>query len=101
MSINFQGDVGAPNLVPNIAHYDYGEVHSSPWVQYEPYYWFTRYPKETTKVWNLVYLFTPTSWMWTFLSIFSIVLVMSSFTLVYEKLEIGTMTEEIILFPYR
>ena len=63
--------------------------------------WFTRYPKETTKVWNLVYLFTPTSWMWTFISIFSIVFVMSSFTVVYKKLEIGTMTEEIILFPYR
>ena len=96
-----QGDVGAPNLMAHIYFLDRKELNSMPWVQYEPYYWFTRYPQETTKVWNLVYLFTPTSWMWTFISIFSVVLVMSCFTLVYKTLGIAARTEEIILFPYR
>ena len=35
--------------------------------KYEPYYYYTRYPAETTKMWNLVNLFTTQSWMWTFL----------------------------------
>ena len=35
--------------------------------KYEPYYYYTRYPAETTKLWNLVNLFTTESWMWTFL----------------------------------
>ena len=96
-----QGDVGAPSLMAHIYYLYRKELNSMPLVQNEPYYWFTRYPKETTKVWNLVYLFTPTSWMWTFMSIFSVVLVMSSFTLVYKKLGMSTMTEEIILFPHR
>ena len=101
MSINFQGDVGAPNLVPNIAHYDYGEVHSSPWVQYEPYYWFTRYPEEKSKVWNLLNLFSPSSWIFIFISILSVVFFISLSTLFYKKAGVRTLTEEIILFPYR
>ena len=38
-------------------------AHFLPAVGYRPMYWWTRYPQETTKMWNLIYLFTPTSWM--------------------------------------
>ena len=65
-------------------------------------YFFTRYPLETTKFWNLVYLFTPEAWMWTFISILTIILVLYLARILSEKLGLsGDSTEEIILFPFR
>ena len=72
-----------------------------PWV-YGHEYLFTRYPLETTKFWNLVYLFTPEAWMWTFISILTIILVLYLARILSEKLGLsGDSTEEIILFPFR
>ena len=77
------------------------ELHCVPSV-YGHEYFFTRYPLETTKFWNIIYLFTPESWMWTFLSIFTIVLVLFLARTLSVKLGLsGDSTEEIILFPFR
>ena len=65
-------------------------------------YFFTRYPQEKTKFWNIIYLFTPKAWMWTFLSIFSIILVLFLARTLAVKLGLSAdSTEEIILFPFR
>ena len=72
-----------------------------PAVNYQPQYWWTRYPLETTKMWNLIYLFTPTSWMWTFLSIASIVITLKIFSMIRTRLGLNLVSEEITLFPFR
>ena len=76
-------------------------AHFLPAVGYQPKYWWIRYPLETTKMWNLIYLFTPTSWMWTFLSIASIVTTLKIFSMVGTKLGLNLLSEEITLFPFR
>ena len=74
-------------------------AHALPSVMYQPFYWWTRYPLETTKMWNLIYLFTPSSWMWTFLSIASIVITLKIFSTVETRLGLNSISEEITLFP--
>ena len=65
-------------------------------------YFFTRYPLEKTKFWNIIYLLTPEAWMWTFLTIFTIVLVLYLARTLSVKMGLsGDSTEEIILFPFR
>ena len=65
-------------------------------------YFFTRYPLETTKFWNIIYLFTPEAWMWTFITIFTIILVLYLATTLSVKLGLSAdSTDEIILFPFR
>ena len=71
-------------------------------VVYGHEYFFTRYPLETTKFWNIIYLFTPESWMWTFISILTIILVLYLARKIAVKLGLSEdSTEEIILFPLR
>ena len=76
-------------------------VHFLPSVIFLPKYFWTKYPDETTKMWNLLYLFTPTSWMWTFLSIASIVIALKIFSMIGTRLGLNLLTEEITLFPFR
>ena len=76
-------------------------AHALPAVKYQPRYFFTRYPLETTKMWNLIYLFTPDSWMWTFLSIASIVIAFKIFSIIGTRLGLNLLTEEITLVPFR
>ena len=76
-------------------------AHALPAVKYQPRYFFTRYPLETTKMWNLIYLFTPTCWMWTFLSIASIVISLKIFNMIGTRLGLNLLSEEITLYPFR
>ena len=76
-------------------------AHFLPSVSYQPTYWWTRYPQATTKMWNLIYLFTPTSWMWTFLSISSIVVSLKIFSMIGTRIGFNLISEEITLFPLR
>ena len=69
---------------------------------YIPSYWWSKYPGQRSPVWNLVNLFTPTLWMFTFLSILSV----SIFFLVSARIGasyfgVQTFREEIILTPFR
>ena len=70
-------------------------------VYYNPYYFFTRYPKETTKVWNLLKLLTPASWIWTFTAIISIIIMLKCFTVVGTYLGCNTSVQDITLVPFR
>ena len=76
-------------------------AHFLPAVSYRAQYFWTRYPLEKTKMWNLIYLFTPSSWMWTFLSIASIVITFKIFSIIGTRLGLNLLTEEITLFPFR
>ena len=75
-------------------------AHFLPAVRFQPMYWWTRYPHETTKMWNLIYLFTPVSWTWTFLSIASIVISLKIASMIGERLGIILVLKEITLFPF-
>ena len=82
----------------------YGDDSNIRWVPYVygQEYFFSRYPLEKTKFWNLIYLFTPESWMWTFISILTIILVLYLARKIAVKLGLSEdSTEEIILFPLR
>ena len=76
-------------------------VHCMPFTfGYE--YFFTRYPRETTKFWNIIYLFTPESWMWTFISIPMIIFSLYLARTLSVKIGLsGDSTEEIVLIPFR
>ena len=65
-------------------------------------YFFTRYPREITKMWNLIYLFTPGSWMWTLISMVSILISFFISRAVGRKCGLGAnSSEELVLFPFR
>ena len=69
---------------------------------YSPEYWWSKYPEKRSPAWNLVNLFTPTLWMFTFISIISV----SMFFLVSARIGasyfgLQTFREEIILSPFR
>ena len=52
-----------------------------PAVIYKQVYFITRFPDETTKIWNLTKLLTPTAWIWTFSAIVLTVVALKCFTL--------------------
>ena len=70
-------------------------------VSFQHLYWWTRYPKETTKFWNLTNLFHPEAWMWTFLTfiLFSVALKFAS--VLGSKIGLNIGTEEMALIPFR
>ena len=72
-----------------------------PAVNYFPVYFFSRYPQETTKMWNLLKLLTPTCWFCTFSSIISIIIMLKLFTLVGKFLRCNTSVQDITLVPFR
>ena len=70
-----------------------------PAIEYNPYYWWSRYPPKRTKILNLTELLSPISWMLTFVSMFTIVVSLKLFTFVGTRLGLDTFTEETSL-PY-
>ena len=72
-----------------------------PGVTYEPLYFFTRYPEEKTKLWNLKNLLTPASWFAYFITIFIVILCLKLCCFVGRTLGLNSVTEEIALVPFR
>ena len=72
-----------------------------PAVAYYPLYFFSRYPQETTKLFNLKNLLTPTSWFTYLITIICIILSLKLSVYVGRNLGLNTVTEEIILVPFR
>ena len=68
---------------------------------YQPLYFFTRYPLETTKLWNLVNLLAPTSWIWTFSAIISIIIMLKVLTIIGSYLGCETSFQDVTLVPLR
>ena len=72
-----------------------------PALAYLPYYFFSRYPLETTKLWNLKNLLTPVSWFTYFITIISVIISLKLSCYVGRKLGLNLVTEEIALVPFR
>ena len=70
-------------------------------VTYTPNYFFSRYPFEKTKLWNLKNLLTPTSWLAYLITILIVIICFKLFSYISRKLGLNTVTEEIPLVPFR
>ena len=70
-------------------------------VAYLPYYFFSRYPLEKTRLWNLRNLLTPTSWFAYLITILIVTICFKLFSYIGRKLGLNTVTEEIPLIPFR
>ena len=70
-------------------------------ISYQPFYFFSRYPQETTKLWNLLKLLTPTSWILSFAAIISSVIMLKFLTLVGTYLGCDTSVQDVTLVPFR
>ena len=70
-------------------------------VSYDPYYFFSRYPLEKTKLWNLKNLLTPMSWFAYFITIISVIISLKLSCYIGRKLGLNMVTEEIALVPFR
>ena len=80
---------------------DHKVGHCPPPKDYVPWYWWTRYPPEISKFWNLTRLFSPESWMWTFLTFLLIAITFKFATLVGGHLGMRSGSEEVPLIPFR
>ena len=77
-------------------------VNCAPFVAYIPNYFFSRYPRQVSKLWNLLGLFTPAAWLLSFISFISVVLVLKISAVVGTKyFELKTITKEMVLNPFR
>ena len=70
-------------------------------ITYYPLHFFSRYPQEATKLWNLKNLLTPTSWFAYYITITTVTICFKLFSYIGRKLGLNTVTEEIPLVPFR
>ena len=82
-------------------HYSYKLSHCLPASCYSPSYFFSRYPLEITKLWNLKHLLSPTSWFAYFITIVIVIISLKLSCYVGKRLGLSTITEEIALVPFR
>ena len=68
---------------------------------YLPSYWWTKYPKETSKFWNLLKLLSPEAWMWTFLTFILITVTLRFASCIGNYIGINVGSEEVALIPFR
>ena len=90
--------------MPGMFAFTYGRSKVAlcpPAVSYYPYYFFSRYPLTTTKLWNLKNLLTPDSWFAYFITIISVILSLKLSCYVGRKLGLNIVSEEIALVPFR
>ena len=78
-----------------------GPLHCPPAHIYGPEYFFTRYPLETSKLFNLKNLLTPGSWFAYFITIIFVIISLKLSCYIGVRLGLNTVTEEIALVPFR
>ena len=66
-----------------------------------PWYIFTRYPPELSKMTTLMRIFTPLVWFLVFLSILTLVALFKFGAYIGRKYGLRTANEEIALYPLR
>ena len=90
-------------LVPNfLCTYDRSKVALCPHtVSFGPMYWWTQYPQETTKYFNLINLFHPEAWMWTFLTFILVTVTLKFASVLGSKIGVNVGSEEVALIPLR
>ena len=76
-------------------------VHCPPPIMFGPEYFFSRYPLETSRLFNLKNLLTPGSWFVYFITIISVIISLKLSCHIGVKLGLNTITEEIALVPFR
>ena len=82
--------------------YDSSKVGLCPHaVSYEPFKWWTRYPQETTKYWNLTNLFHPEAWMWTFLTFILVTVILKFVSVLGSRIGLSVGSDEVALVPFR
>ena len=72
-----------------------------PAIIYAPEYFFSRYPREKSKLLNLKNLLTPGSWFAYFITIIFVIISLKLSCYVGVRLGLNTVTEEIALVPFR
>ena len=70
-------------------------------VVYLPSFFYSRYPLEKTRLWNLKNLLTPTSWFAYLITILIVTICFKLFTYIGGKLGLNTVNAEIPLVPFR
>ena len=76
-------------------------AHCPPAIVYGPEYFFSRYPLEKSKLFNLKNLLTPGSWFAYFITIIFVIISLKLSCYVGVRLGLNTVTEEIALVPFR
>ena len=76
-------------------------VFCAPATSYGREYFFTRYPLETSKLFNLKNLLTPGSWFAYFITIIFVIISLKLSCYIGVRLGLNTVTEEIALVPFR
>ena len=80
---------------------DHKVGHCPPPIEYVPWYWWTRYPPEISKFWNLTNLLHPEAWMWTFLSFILITVTLKLASVLGTKMGLNIGSDEVALIPFR
>ena len=70
-------------------------------VDYQPFYFWSRYPTETTKFWNILELMDPPSYIFTWITLTSVVVVMKIMTKYGTRLGLTSATQEILCVPFQ
>ena len=70
-------------------------------LNFGPMYWWTRYPQETTKFWNLTNLFHPEAWMWTFLTFILVTVSLKFASVLGSRIGLNVGSDEVALIPFR
>ena len=97
---NDEADLGVPGLTE--CTYSIRKVaHCPPAVMYGPGYFFSRYPLEASKLFNMKNLLTPHSWFAYFITIITVIISLKLSCYVGLRLGLNTITEEIALVPFR
>ena len=78
-----------------------GAVDCVPGTIYEPLYFWSKYPPETTKLWNMLEMMDPPTYFLTFLSMLAIVVFMKLMTKYGTKLGLKSATTELICVPFQ
>ena len=76
-------------------------AHCAHPASYAPEYFFSRYPLETSKLFNLKNLLSPESWFAYFITIIFVIISLKLSCYVGVRLGLNTVTEEIALVPFR
>ena len=90
-----EADINVPDNVCN--HAMILTLNCAPAVQYKPYFWVSRFPHPTSKLWNILGLFTPGGWGMLLLTPF----IIFGFFKLYKRIKIQMSydREELLLIP--
>ena len=76
-------------------------VHFPPATAYIPQYFFTLYPPEITKLWNMLEMMDPPSYSLTFISMIAIALFMKWMTIYGKRIGLESESTELICVPFQ